>query len=51
MKKVIPFIFTGNSFNLRNIVVYLKNNTSKTLENDMLIFNSEKVSGKDIIDN
>ncbi|WP_066889490.1 hypothetical protein [Clostridium nigeriense] len=33
MKKVIPFIFTGNSFNLRNIVFYLKNNTSKTLEN------------------
>lgn len=32
MKKVMPFLFTGNQFNLRNIVVYVKNNTSKTLE-------------------
>lgn len=32
MKKVMPFLFTGNQFNLRNIVVYVKNNTSKTFE-------------------
>ncbi|WP_291650225.1 hypothetical protein [Clostridium sp.] len=31
MKKIMPFLFTGNQFNLRNIVVYVKNNTSKTL--------------------
>lgn len=33
MKKVMPFLFTGNQFNLRNIVVYVNNNTSKILEN------------------
>ena len=32
MKKVMPFLFTGNQFNLRNIVVYVNNNTSKILE-------------------
>lgn len=33
MKKVMPFLFTGNQFNPRNIVVYVNNNTSKILEN------------------
>lgn len=28
----MPFLFTGNQFNLRNIVVYVNNNTSKILE-------------------
>lgn len=32
MKKVMPFLFTGNQFNLRNIVVYVNNNTSNILE-------------------
>ena len=32
MKKVMPFLFTDNQFNLRNIVVYVNNNTSKILE-------------------
>ncbi|WP_243242081.1 MULTISPECIES: hypothetical protein [unclassified Clostridium] len=32
IKKIMPFLFTGNQFNLRNIIVYVRNNTSKTLE-------------------
>ncbi|MDV4152351.1 hypothetical protein R0131_16110 [Clostridium sp. AL.422] len=39
MKKVMPFLFTGNFSNLRNIAIYVNNNTSKELT-DVTIYHT-----------
>lgn len=41
MKKVMPFIFAGNSLNLRNIAIYVNNNTRKELK-DVTIHHTGK---------